>query len=87
MIFGFGGILISQIKRRPVGRRNCLCKFRVAKNVLTNHGPQVGTIRNCLEWLEAAFIIFIVIFAKGDLGPFHFLLFFDESFDDMTVFC
>jgi hypothetical protein len=68
-----------------VGRLDSLGKLGVPKDVLTYHGPQVWTLGYAPERLETTLIIFIVIFAERNLGPFHFLLFFDESFDNMAV--
>jgi len=69
-----------------MGRLNRLGKLGVPKDVLTNHGPQVRTLCDTPERLETTLVIFIVIFAERDLGPFHFLLFLDEPFDNVTVF-
>ena len=62
-----------------------LGKLWVPKDVLTYHRPQVRTLGYASKGFEPTLVIFIVIFAERNLGPFHFLLLFDESFDNVTV--
>ena len=66
-------------------RRESSVKLWISYDMLTNHRPKVWTLADRVKSLELTIIIFIVIFAKRHLGSFHFLLFFDESFDDVSV--
>ena len=68
-----------------MGRLDSLSKLWVPQDVLSNHGPEVRTLRDTPKGLEPTLVVFIVVFAERNFGPFHFLFFFDESFDNVTV--
>jgi hypothetical protein len=69
-----------------VSRPERLEKFRVAEDVLTNHGPEIGPAANLTEALEFAIVILVVILAERDLGTLHLFLFVREPSDDVPMF-
>ena len=67
-------------------RLNRLSKLGVAQHVLTNHRPQVRTPRDTVKRLKPTLVVFIIVFAERDFGPFHLLLFLYEPLDNVAVF-